>query len=488
MDATIDTNLKLIVSITRLGWGEWRFQQPVQRGRIAVLNIGGRVTDRHGQPLIFHAGDRPEYKFLQNRLYGIPGFGRAVTQEVIEFAEHPGHISVSLRQMLLGFSSGPSDPATVTIHTSLKLLDPIRLLNYVGVDVQNTQNSSSFDTVVTGLVEKAAATAISDKMQDLSANPSYLTAQDLGTVQRTFRTLLLPMFEPMGLTLVDSLPPSRTFPSGLATVLYQVRLGAVQFNLELERDRQRAMHQLGIREEQAQRLAALGPVAGWIDMANNNPQIAVKMLEMRGQETAAAAQIVRTILATQDMSSDVSKQLLFSVLQDTTVSQTFMPFGDGNPNLGGAFNSAQISNPLADIPAFSNLSSPTPAVMRNSIPTVVGTNGGQPAAPPAASAGTSGVSSWLDSIVNTEVTLLNNQPNVEVDRLGPKGDQYRLEVSVDNRIVYRLGIGLDFAQVGPTVEYVMIDGVRKPATDLPPWPTGEHLDALVVLARSGHFG
>ena len=97
------------------------------------------------------------------------------------------------------------------------------------------------------LVADVAEAAVSDKMQDISATPRYLMAQDLGSIQVEFRSVLQLALSGWGLGLVETVPPTRQYPQTLAQVLYDVRLGATAFKIKLDMDRARAMHELGLK-------------------------------------------------------------------------------------------------------------------------------------------------------------------------------------------------------------------------------------------------
>lgn len=480
----LDTTLSLITDITPLGWGKGQFQVAIEPGQIGVLSIGGRVTDNNHQPLVFFAGDRPSYKFLASRLYGIPGLGR-VRQQVIEFAENPGILTITIKRPLLGLSQGPDDPALVRLHASFKLVDPIALLNH-SPDWDKAGGIAQTNLRLEKFVRDAAEAAIFDRMQDLSASPSYLASDDLNRVQSEFRKILQPILADWGLLLVESIPPTRQYPDGLTKVLYDVRLGTIAFQIELERDRQRAMHQIGLRAHEAELLQNLGPVAGFIDLANRNPQVAIKIIEAAGQQAATGANILKTLLLTQTPDALLSKQIVLSLLQQQAQSSPFAFLGQtGSPGSGGL----QIGiAPSAGVPGLAGVQAQTTGVplVGMSGPTV-GLNIAFPQSP-ATSLPT--LPDAVEAIAAEELSRLQD-PGVEVDDLGIKNNDYRLEMTVDNDVTYRLRINSDFDRVGPIVDYVIVKGIQKRPADvpglMPPWNAGDHLDVLITLVRSGHF-
>lgn len=522
MEHIVDADLRVIVGVTPLGWRESRFQHPIQPGRIGVLNVGGRVIDSHGDPRVFYPGDRPAYRFLASRLYGIPGLGR-VTQNVIEFAQNPGTLSVTIQHALLGLSEGPHDPASVKVHASFKLLDPIALLDHVPDLQWDRPNILTLaNERLQRLVRDAAETAVADRVQSFSGNPTLLTTDDLEAIQAQFRDLLDLKLRGWGLCLVEDLPPTRQFPKALLKVLYDIRLGATAFQMELERDRQRTVNKYTIDAHLAQTLAKMGPVGAFTYALNHRPEVAIKMIEAAGQQsTETARRISELVRANLLMSPDAaaSMQLLHTALQQTQTPSLWDTLGyatsapgtaspppmelhsnfgaldlasfgidkGGNLGFGAAAPTIGLQPVYAQTPLGGGISS-SPAIGMVT-PSQLGTPQPIPAS------GVTGVSTnganALRALIDAELSYVQI-PGVQVEELGMKGDHYRLELIVDDTVTYRLRIGPDFHQNGPYIDYVLVNGEQRRPSEkpdlLPPWPTSAHLDALVRLVRGGHFG
>ena len=256
------TAFKVALRITPLGLDKGRLQQPIMPGRVGLLMVGGRIVDRNGRSQVFGPGERPAMVFMASRLYGIPGLGH-VDQVVIEFAQNPGRVAVTFRQPLLGISRDEKDPAEVTVYADFRMTDPVKFITWSSDDWQNWTNLKELNDVNARIAQRVAATAksaIEPKMQDLSATPTYLTADNLTLIQQDFCDLLDREFRDSGLQVVDGLPPVRKYTNALTRVLYEVRLGMVEFQLALKRQTLSRRLRMELDAEKAQKLAALGQI------------------------------------------------------------------------------------------------------------------------------------------------------------------------------------------------------------------------------------
>jgi len=474
----IETDLKLIVGITELGLRQRKLQQPINPGRVGVLVVGGRITDRDGRPRVYLAGERPAWEPAASRLYGVPFWG-TVRQHVIEFAQNPGRVSVTIKHVLLGLSRGPDDPAAVRLHADLKLVDATKLLEQVP-EWDQAQSPVDLNDKVVKRVKDAAEAAVLSLRQDVFRFSRYLTESDLSAIQADFRNYLAVSFRDWGLQVMDSLPPTRVYPSAVTTVLYQARLGAYEYQMNLQRE----VQQGSISIELARRIQQLEPEAAFYAMAMERPDIAVKMIEARGQQAAAVAGIVRTVLLTQSPDAEVSRAVLLAAL--ASLQEGPRIFGAPSGQVSAKSDATLFqAGPAGDMMGLGGAWGALGSELDASSPTV---SGGK-ASPDSAKESLDTLR--LKALVEDELRRLNT-PGVEVEELGgPKDGRQTLEITVDGQVTFRLSVGLDFAEHGPYVDHVTVGGVKKRVADepslLPTWRPGDHLDAVVKLVRSGYF-
>jgi hypothetical protein len=483
------TAFKVALRITPLGLDKGRLQQPIMPGRVGLLMVGGRIVDRNGRSQVFGPGERPAMVFMASRLYGIPGLGH-VDQVVIEFAQNPGRVAVTFRQPLLGISRDEKDPAEVTVYADFRMTDPVKFITWSSDDWQNWTNLKELNDVNARIAQRVAATAksaIAPKMQDLSATPTYLTADNLTLIQQDFRDLLDREFRDSGLQVVDGLPPVRKYPNALTRVLYEVRLGMVEFQLALKRQTLSRRLRMELDAEEAQKLAALGPTAGFLHIAKNKPELAVKMVEANGQRFAETAKTLRLLLAAPSSDAEISKQVLFTALQQS--EQQFPELRATPPSAVGTPGLPILGmDPAAGIPGLESMAGIEPGGELRDLkvpvagPTVVGAPGPAPV--------TAEATIGLEKLVKDEISRISG-PDVWVEDLGTKNERETIEFTVDEEVTFRVRIGLAFLEEGPSVDYVIVRGKRRRPADqpnlLPPWPKGSHLEALVKLVRSGYF-
>lgn len=479
----IKTNLRLIVGVTELGLAQHTLQQPINPGRVGVLVVGGRIRDRDGRPHVYLAGERPAYEPGASRLYGIPFLGK-VRQHVIEFAQNPGQVSVTIKHVMLGLSRGKDDPAAVCLHTDLKLVDPIKLLEHVP-DWDQPQSAFALNETVVQRVREAAEAAVKPLREDPLRFSRYLTESKLSAIQADFRDYLAASFRDWGLQAMDSLPPTREYPSALTEVVFQAKLGALAYQMNLQRE----VESRSIPIELARRIQRLEPTAAFYAMALERPDIAIKMVEARGQQAAKAADIVRTILVTHSpdakVDAEASREVLLAALRSLQEGPAI--FGAPPDHVSAKSDATPFqAAPTGDMMGLGGVWGTLGSELDASSPTV---SAGK-ASPDAANESPDTLR--LKSLVEGELRRLRI-PGVEVEELGgPKDGRQTIEITVDDSVTFRLSIGLDFAERGPYVERVTVQGKRKRVADepglLPPWQAGDHLDAVVTLARSEHFG
>ena len=246
-------------------------------------------------------------------------------------------------------------------------------------------------------------------------------------------------------------------------------------------------------------------------MISHNPEVALKMIESSNQQAARSASVLRTLLLTQTPEAEISKQIVLSALQQQQLSPFAMlgmsqPVGAGG--VDGAISASMGVPALAAIPPLQTSAEPFPispptigynpyAVSQGqaSLPATQGSTaqsvdpgqlpginpfpspdpGLMSNTPTAAVSNATGIAEAA-AIVARELPGLNSIAGVEVQQLGASGGDYRLEITIDGHITFRVRIGADFDVVGPGVDYVIVGNMlQKPATNpglLPPWEPG----------------
>lgn len=225
----LKSDLRFIRGIVSLGIKHRRLQYPIQPGRIGLLNVGGRITDRYGRPSVFIAGERPAADLFASRLYGIPGLGY-VEQEVIEFAVNPGRITLTLSRPLSELLPGTGDLVVIEVHVDVRLGDPFALIQQLP-DWRDPGGVEASNRGITNRVRDSARQAIRSRWRDWIADETYLATDAPHQIQAAFRTILEHTFADWGLLFFDGVPPIRELPSALTEIIYAIRRGEIELEM-----------------------------------------------------------------------------------------------------------------------------------------------------------------------------------------------------------------------------------------------------------------
>lgn len=221
-------NWRLVLRRVRLGCA--RLQYSVQPGEVAVLKVGGRITDKYGQPQVFWRGERPGFNPLASRWQGIPGLGK-VEQEVITFPLEIAQLAVLYKQAPFGFSE--QDPVCLYAYFDLKLIDPLKMWEKIP-DLVDREDA---EIRLIERMEAAIRYTDWDFMELWRGLNSYLLKDNPEEIQSILRERLRAALVGWGIEVTDAQKPVYRYPDSLQEVVYGIRLGEVCWQALSQEDR-----------------------------------------------------------------------------------------------------------------------------------------------------------------------------------------------------------------------------------------------------------